>query len=396
MPASRELPVEQYPDIAPPSVDIRASYPGASAETLEANVTQIIEQQLTGIDGLLYFSSTSNAAGSAQISVTFDRGIDPDIAQVQVQNKVQQALPRLPQQVQQQGLRVTKSNPDFLMVAAVYDETDRSESRDVADFVSSNLEDAIGRVPGVGDLTVFGAQYAMRVWLDPSRLASFQLMPADIITAIRAQNAQVAAGQIGEQPAPDTQMLSATVTARSRLSTPEQFRNIIVKTRGDGSIVRLGNVARVELGSENYSNFGYLNGHPATGMAVRLAPGADALRTAERVRTEIQRLAKNFPQGYRYAFPLDSTAFVKLSIQEVLKTLLEAILLVVVVMFAFLQNVAGDADTGDRGARGAAGHVRCHWRHSASPSIPSRCSAWCWPSACWWTTPLSWSKTSSA
>jgi multidrug efflux pump len=332
------LPVEQYPDIAPPSVNIRANYPGASAETLEANVTQIIEQQLTGIDGLLYFSASSNAAGSAQISVTFARGVDPDIAQVQVQNKVQQALPRLPQQVQQQGLVVTKSNPDFLMVVSVYDATDRVESRDVADYVASHLEDAIGRLPGVGDLTVFGAQYAMRIWLDPAKLASYQLMPRDIITAIQAQNSQVAAGQIGEQPAPDSQMLNATVTARSRLTTPGQFRDIIVKTRGDGSIVRLADVARVELGSENYTNLGHLNGHPATGMAIHLAPGADALRTAELVRAEIERQARSFPAGFQYALPLDTTAFVKLSIEEVVKTLLEAIVLVVVVMFVFLQS----------------------------------------------------------
>jgi len=332
------LPVEQYPDIAPPSVNIRANYPGASAETLEANVTEVLEQQLTGIDGLLYFSASSNAAGAAQLTVTFDRSVNPDIAQVQVQNKVQQALPRLPQQVQQQGLVVTKSNPDFLMVVSIYDETDRAESGDVADYVASNLQDAIGRLPGVGDMNVFGAQYAMRIWLDPSKLASFQLMPKDITAAIQAQNTQVAAGQIGALPSPDTQMLNATVTARSRLTSVDQFRNIIVKTQQDGSIVRLADVARVELGSENYTTLGHLNGHPATGMAIQLAPGADALRTSELVRAEVERQSKSFPPGYRYAFPQDSTAFVKLSIEEVVMTLLEAILLVVIVMFVFLQS----------------------------------------------------------
>jgi multidrug efflux pump len=332
------LPVEQYPDIAPPSVNIRASYPGAAAETLESSVTQIIEQQLTGIDGLIYFSSSSDAAGSSQISVTFERGTNPDIAQVQVQNKVQQALPRLPQAVQQQGLVVTKSNPDFLMVLAVYDATDKATSGDIADYVVSNLQDTIGRLPGVGDMQVFGAQFAMRIWLDPSRLASVQLMPRDVIAAIQAQNAQVAAGQLGGLPSDATQMLNATVTARSRFTSPEQFRQIIIKTQGDGSIVRLADVARVELGSESYNNQGRLNGHPATGMAVRLAPGADALRTAELVRAEVARLATSFPAGYRYTFPQDSTDFVRLSVEEVVKTLILAIILVIVVMFVFLQS----------------------------------------------------------
>ncbi len=332
------LPVEQYPDIAPPSINIRATYPGASAETLEANVTQIIEQQLTGIDGLLYFASSSSANGSAAITVTFDRGVNPDIAQVQVQNKVQQALPRLPQQVQQQGLVVTKSNPDFLMVVSIYDASDRAESGDVADYVVSNMQDAIGRLAGVGDMNVFGAQYAMRIWLDPSKLASYQLMPKDVTAAITAQNTQVAAGQIGALPSPDTQQLNATVTSRSRLTNADQFRNIIVKTQGDGSIVRLGDVARVELGSESYGTLGHLNGHPATGIAVQLAPGADALRTAELVRAEVAQQAKSFPAGYKYDFPQDSTAFVKLSISEVVKTLAEAIVLVVIVMFVFLQS----------------------------------------------------------
>jgi multidrug efflux pump len=332
------LPVEQYPDIAPPSVNIRANYPGASADTLESSVTQIIEQQLTGIDGMLYFSSSSNSNGSVNVTVTFEKGTNPDTAQVQVQNKVQQAIPRLPQAVQQQGLVVTKSNPDFLMVVSIYDETDRATSGDVADFLVSNLQDAIGRVPGVGDVNVFGSQYAMRIWLDPYRLAAFQLMPSDVTTAIQAQNAQVAAGQIGAQPAPPGQMLNATVTARSRLTSPEQFRQILVKTRTDGSRVLLGDVARVELGNENYTTVSRLNGHPGAGIAIMLAPGADALRTAELVRAEMAKQYRSFPPGYRYAYPNDSTAFIRLSIEEVVKTLFEAIALVVVVMFVFLQN----------------------------------------------------------
>jgi multidrug efflux pump len=332
------LSVEQYPDIAPPSVNIRTSYPGASAEVLEASVTQVIEQQLTGIDGLIYFSANSNAAGQVNVTVTFQKGTDPDIAQVQVQNKVQQALPRLPQQVQQQGLVVTKSNADFLMVVSIYDASDRTTSADVSDYLVSHLQEPIGRIPGVGDVSVFGAQYAMRIWLDPFKLASFKLMPSDVTAAIEAQNTQVAAGQIGGQPSPDSQMLNATVTARSRLTTVDQFKNILVKAQADGSKVLLQDVARVELGSENYTTISRLDGHPGAGIAVQLAPGADALKTAKLVRQEIESQAAAFPQGYRYAYPNDSTAFIKVSVREVVLTLFEAILLVVIVMFVFLQR----------------------------------------------------------
>src|SRR5689334_13124227 len=267
----RLLPVEQYPDIAPPSVNVRANYPGASAETLESSVTQIIEQQLTGLDGLIYFSSSSSSSGSVNVSLTFDQGTDADIAQVQVQNKVQQALPRLPQAVQQQGLVVTKSNPDFLMIVSVYDETDRSTSADVADYLVSTLQDPVGRLEGVGDFNVFGSQYAMRIWLDPAKLTSYSLMPSDVIAAIQAQNTQVAAGQIGGLPAPEGQRLNATVTARSRLTSADEFSRILVKTQPDGSTVRVGDVARVELGSENYGAMTRLNGHPGAGIAVQLA-----------------------------------------------------------------------------------------------------------------------------
>ena len=332
------LPVAQYPDIAPPSVNIRATYPGASTETLESSVTQIIEQQLTGLDGMIYFSGVSNSAGQVTVTVTFQKGTNPDIAQVQVQNKVQQALARLPQQVQQQGLTVTKSNADFLMVVSVYDETDQRTAGDVSDYLVSTLQDPIGRIPGVGDVNVFGSQYAMRIWLDPFKLASFKLMPSDVVTAVQAQNTQVAAGQIGAQPSLAGQMLSATVTARSRLTSVGEFRKIIVKTQGDGSKVLLDQVARVELGSESYTSLSRLNGHPATGIAVSLAPGADALKTAQLVRAEIERRSKDFPSGFKVAYPNDSTAFIKLSIEEVVKTLMEAIVLVVIVMFVFLQS----------------------------------------------------------
>ena len=332
------LPVEQYPDIAPTSINVRATYPGASADTVESSVTQIIEQQLTGIDGLIYFSGSSSSAGSASLTATFAKGTDPDIAQVQVQNKVQQALARLPQAVQQQGVTVTKASSDFLLIVSVYDKTDRATNNDVSDYLVSTLQDPIGRIPGVGDVSVFGSQYAMRIWLDPAKLAGVGLMPSDVVSAVQAQNAQVAAGQIGAQPSGPDQMLTATVTARSRLTTADQFRQIVLKSQADGARVLLGDVARVELGAENYSIVSRFNGHPAAGIAVQLAPGADALKTAELVKAEVERRSQDFPDGYAFGFPIDSTTFIQLSVHEVEKTLFEAIILVVIVMFVFLQS----------------------------------------------------------
>lgn len=332
------LPVAQYPDVAPPQVNIRATFPGASAETLENSVTQIIEQQLTGIDGLLYFSSSSTSRGQVTISATFAKGTDPDIAQVQVQNQVQQALTRLPQQVQQQGLRVTKSNPDFLMIVGVYDATDRATNIDVSDFLVSNLQDELARIEGVGETNVYGSQYAMRIWLDPNRLASVGLMPGDIITAIRNQNTEVAAGEVGGLPQPETNRLNAVVTAQSRLRTADQFKAIILKSDQSGALVRLGDVARVELGAENYAASSRINGHPGAGLAISLAPGADALATADLVKAAVGKAQPSFPSGYNVAYANDTTAFIRLSIEEVVQTLIEAILLVVVVMFVFLQS----------------------------------------------------------
>ena len=332
------LPVEQYPDIAPTSINVRATYPGASADTVESSVTQIIEQQLTGIDGLIYFSGSSNSSGSASLTATFAKGTDPDIAQVQVQNKVQQALARLPQAVQQQGVTVTKASSDFLLIVSVYDQTDRATNNDVSDYLVSTLQDPIGRIPGVGDVSVFGSQYAMRIWLDPAKLAGVGLMPSDVVSAVQAQNAQVAAGQIGAQPSGPDQMLTATVTARSRLTTADQFRGIVLKSQADGARVLLGDVARVELGAENYAIVSRFNGHPAAGIAVQLAPGADALKTAELVKAEVEQRSKDFPDGYTFGFPIDSTTFIQLSVYEVEKTLVEAIILVVIVMFVFLQS----------------------------------------------------------
>src|SRR5215212_5213453 len=332
------LPVAQYPDVAPTQINVRATYPGASAQTLESSVTQILEQQLTGIDGLLYFQSSSTARGSVSISVILEKGVDPDIAQVQVQNAIAAAISRLPQQVQQQGVRVSKGSPDLLLIVGIYDTTDRSTNFDVSDWLTTNMQDELSRLPGVGDVNVFGSSYAMRIWLDPHKLASFQLMPGDVVTAIQNQNTEVAAGEVGGMPQPQGQMLNATVTAQSRLQTPDQFRNIIVKADPTGARVLLGDVARVELGADNYSARIRANGHPGAGIGISLEPGANALRTATLVKATVAEIAPRMPEGYGYAYANDTTNFIKLSISEVVKTLLEAILLVVLVMFVFLQS----------------------------------------------------------
>jgi multidrug efflux pump len=336
--AITQLPIAQYPDVAPPQVSVRATYPGASAQAIQNSVTQVIEQSLTGIDGMIYFSSSSTSRGQVNITATFEKGTDPDIAQVQVQNQVQQAVSRLPTQVQQQGLVVRKSNPDNLVLVGVYDESNRMTNQDVSDYLVSNLQDDLARTPGVGDINVFGAQYAMRIWLDPQRLASYGLIPSDIISAIQSQNTEVAAGELGGQPQPDTQFLNATVTAQSRLQTPEQFSKIVLKAQNNGANVRLSDVARIELGSENYNARSRVNQHPGAGIAVLLAPGADALKTAELVKAEVEKASKSFPPGLKFAYTNDTTDFIKLSIDEVVKTLVEAIVLVVLVMFVFLQN----------------------------------------------------------
>jgi multidrug efflux pump len=332
------LPNEQYPDIAPTSVNVRASYPGASAETIENSVTQVLEQQLTGIDGLLYFSAQSSNRGRADISVTFAKGTDPDIAQVQVQNKINSAISRLPQPVQDQGITVTKSNADALMLVAVYDETDTRSNQDVSDYLTSHIQDPLSRVPGVGDVNVYGAPHAMRIWLDPRKLAAVGLMPSDVTTAIRAQNTEVAAGEVGGVPSDKAQMLNAILTAGSRLATPEQFERIVLKTAPDGSTVTIKDVARVEIGAESYAVTSRVNRHPAAGIAISLSPGADALRTAELVKSKMTVLARGMPEGLGYLYANDSTDFIKLSISEVTKALIEAIILVVIVMFVFLQS----------------------------------------------------------
>ena len=334
----RTLPVSQYPSIAPPQVSINASYPGASAKTLEDTVTQVIEQKLKGIDGLTYMSSTSDSQGNASITLTFAAGTDPDIAQVQVQNKLQAATPLLPQEVQRQGVQVVKSTINFLMVVGFVSEDGKLSQVDLSDYVSAQVLDPLSRVEGVGEVQLFGAQYAMRIWLNPHQLNQHGLTPADVSAAIQAQNAQVSAGQIGAAPANLGQQLNATVTAQSRLQTPEQFRAIVLKTAADGATVHLRDVARVELGAESYATVSRYNGKPAAGLAVKLATGANALSTAKAVEAELQRLETVMPAGMKTVVAYDSTPFVEVSIQEVVKTLIEAVVLVFLVMYLFLQN----------------------------------------------------------
>jgi hydrophobe/amphiphile efflux-1 (HAE1) family protein len=336
--AIRELPVSQYPSIAPPQISINANYPGASAKTLEDTVTQVIEQKLKGLDGLTYMSSTSDSQGNASITLTFVAGTDPDIAQVQVQNKLQAATPLLPQEVQRQGVQVVKSTINFLMVAGFVSEDGKLSQSDISDYVSANIVDPLSRVEGVGEVQLFGAQYAMRIWLNPTQLTQYGLTPADVSAAVQAQNAQVSAGKVGAAPAVPDQQLTATVTAQSRLQTAEQFRSIVLKSTGGGATVRLGDVARVELGAESYDIVARYNGKPATGVAVKLATGANALATAAAVKTELKRLEQSMPVGLTSVVPFDTTPFVKVSIEEVVKTLIEAVVLVFLVMYLFLQN----------------------------------------------------------
>ncbi|MDX4048179.1 efflux RND transporter permease subunit [Aliarcobacter skirrowii] len=332
------LPVEQYPDIAPPQINIFATYTGASAQTVENSVTQIIEQQLTGLDGMLYFSSSSSSSGRSRISIVFNQGVNPDIAQVQVQNKVEQILSKLPDDVQRQGVRVYKSQTDFLMLASVYDSTGKANRTDISDFLVSNLQDSIARIEGVGEVTVYGGQYAMRIWLDPYKLEKYNLIPLDIQNAINAQNSQASAGRLGAMPTLDNQQLSVTVTARSMFENVNEFENIILKTSLDGSSVKIKDVARVEIGAQSYNNVTALNGYPASGISIQLASGANAVSTSKKVKEFLQNAQTLFPEGYKVAYPRDTTLFIQASINEVVKTLIEAIILVVLVMFLFLKN----------------------------------------------------------
>ncbi|MEL4385515.1 efflux RND transporter permease subunit [Shewanella xiamenensis] len=334
----RSLPVSQYPSIAPPTVVISANYPGASAKIVEDSVTQVIEQRMKGIDHLRYIASTSDSFGNASITLTFNAEADPDIAQVQVQNKLQGAMTLLPQEVQSQGVNVNKSSSGFLMVLGFVSTDGSLDKGDIADYVGANIQDPMSRVPGVGEIQIFGAQYAMRIWLDPLKLTQYNLTSLDVVSAIRAQNAQVSAGQLGGTPSLPGQELNATVSAQSRLQTPEQFRKIILKSDTSGANVFLGDVARVELGSESYAVESLYNGKPASGIAIKLATGANALDTAAAVRAKVEELRPFFPAGLDVVYPYDTTPFVEKSIEGVVHTLLEAIVLVFVIMYLFLQN----------------------------------------------------------
>ncbi|ECA0117063.1 efflux RND transporter permease subunit [Salmonella enterica] len=337
--AIMQLPVAQYPTIAPPAVSISATYPGADAQTVQDTVTQVIEQNMNGIDNLMYMSSTSNSAGSVTITLTFQSGTDPDIAQVQVQNKLQLATPLLPQEVQQQGISVEKSSSSFLMVAGFVSDNPNTTQDDISDYVASNIKDSISRLNGVGDVQLFGAQYAMRIWLDANLLNKYQLTPVDVINQLKVQNDQIAAGQLGGTPALPGQQLNASIIAQTRLKDPEEFGKVTLRVNTDGSVVHLKDVARIELGGENYNVVARINGKPASGLGIKLATGANALDTATAIKVKLAELQPFFPQGMKVVYPYDTTPFVKISIHEVVKTLFEAIILVFLVMYLFLQNI---------------------------------------------------------
>ena len=333
-----KLPIAQYPTIAPPAISITAMYPGADAETVQNTVTQVIEQNMNGIDHLMYMSSNGDSTGTATITLTFESGTDPDIAQVQVQNKLALATPLLPQEVQQQGISVEKASSSFLMVVGVINTNGTMNQDDISDYVAANMKDAISRTSGVGDVQLFGSQYAMRIWMDPNKLNNFQLTPVDVISALKAQNAQVAAGQLGGTPPVKGQQLNASIVAQTRLTNTEEFGNILLKVNQDGSQVRLRDVAKIELGGESYDVVAKFNGQPASGLGIKLATGANALDTANAIRAELKKMEPFFPSGLKIVYPYDTTPFVQISIHEVVKTLVEAIILVFLVMYLFLQN----------------------------------------------------------
>lgn len=334
-----KLPVAQYPTIAPPAVAITATYPGADAQTVQDTVTQIIEQNMNGIDNLMYMSSTSDSAGGVTITMTFNSGTNPDIAQVQVQNKLQLAMPLLPSEVQQQGISVEKSSSSFLLVAGFISDNPTLTQDDISDYVASDIKDPISRTNGVGDVQLFGAQYSMRIWLNADAMNKYQLTPVDIVNQLKIQNNQVAAGQLGGTPSVPNQQLNASIIAQTRLKDPVEFSNILLKVNKDGSQVRLKDVARIELGGENYNIVSKINGQAAAGLGIKLATGANALDTAAAIKKRLADLQPYFPQGMKVVYPYDTTPFVKISIHEVVKTLFEAIVLVFLVMYLFLQNI---------------------------------------------------------
>jgi len=337
--AIRALPIAQFPALAPPQISVTAVFPGADAQTLEDTTTQIIEQQMKGLDHLIYFSSTSDSSGTATVTMTFAQGTNPDTAQVQVQNKLQAATALLPAEVQLQGLTVTKSARNFALIVALESVDGSHGQDDLGDYIASQIQEPLSRVTGVGDTQFFGSQYAMRIWLDPIKMANLQITVADVTSAVAAQNAQVSAGQIGGLPTVEGQRLNAIVSVQSRLTTPEEFRQILLRTNPDGSIVKLGDVARVEIGAETEAYISRYNGHPATGLAIKLAPGANALSTIEAVKAKMRELSANFPPDIKVVYPIDTSPFISLSIRDVVITLFEAVGLVFLVMLVFLQNL---------------------------------------------------------
>ncbi|MBL0224759.1 MAG: efflux RND transporter permease subunit [Geobacteraceae bacterium] len=337
--AIKKLPVSQYPPIAPPQIAINATYPGASAQTVQDTVTQVIEQKLNGIDNLIYMASTSDSAGSVSITLTFKAGTDPNIAQVQVQNKLQLAVPLLPQIVQRSGIQVVKSTRNFLLIVGLVSEDGSMDRNDLTDYMVSNLQDIVSRLEGVGELLLFGTQNAMRIWLNPTKLNNYHLTTNDVTLALQSQNVQVSAGQFGGSPAIKGQQLNATINARTLLQSPEQFDAIVLRTNPDGSTVKLKDVAESKIGTENYEVTSYYNGKPLGGMAIRLAAGANALETGDRVKAKMAELEKYMPPGMKVVYPYDTTPFVKISIEEVVRTLIEAVFLVFIIMFLFLQNI---------------------------------------------------------
>ena len=337
--AIQKLPISQYPPIAPPQIAINAVYPGASAQTAQDTVTQVIEQKLNGIDNLIYMASTSDTTGAVSITLTFKAGTDPNIAQVQVQNKLQLAMPLLPQIVQQQGIQVVKSGRNYLLVVGLVSEDGSMDRNSLTDYMVSNIQDTVSRLNGVGELMVFGTQNAMRIWLNPAKLNNYHLTTNDVMSALQAQNVQVSAGQFGGTPAVKGQQLNATIMARTLLQTPDQFGNVILRTNTDGSTVKLRDVADCKIGTENYDIQSFYNGKPLGGMAIRMDPAANALETATRVKAKMAELSQYFPRGMKVVYPYDSTPFVKISIEEVVHTLVIAVCLVFIIMFLFLQNI---------------------------------------------------------
>ncbi|HQO77171.1 MAG TPA: efflux RND transporter permease subunit, partial [Thermodesulfobacteriota bacterium] len=333
------LPISQYPPIAPPSIAVDAFYPGASAETVENTVVQIIEQKMTGFDKLLYLSATSDSSGAGRIELTFAPGTDPDLAWAQVQNKLQLAMASLPDVVQRQGVKVSKSTRNYLMVVGLISEDGSMDDHDLRDYAQSNIEKVLARVPGVGEVESFGSQYAMRVWLDPDKLTNFKLTVDDVVERLRVYNVEVSAGQFGGAPAVEGQRLNASIIVQNLLKTPEEFAAIPLRINPDGSIVRIQDVGRTELGTERYEMNTLYNGVPSAALAVRQAPGANALDTADAIRAKMEELARYFPRGMKAVYPYDTTPFVKVAIHEVFKTLFEAIILVFLVMYLFLGNI---------------------------------------------------------